>query len=307
MVTAGLIASRFIHFSAVLLLFGVAAFPLYAYCEQERAAQGEALSRELGRTLFFCAIAALISGILWLSFTSASMSGSMAGAADPTIVMMVIASTDFGRIWIWRLALAALLVLLFAGKGRNELLGFAQVAGAALLLTSIAGTGHGGASPGDAGTFHVAADSLHLLAAAVWFGGLLALAVELAGYKPLDLHRRTLLLQRFSAMGTIAVAALVLSGIVNTVFEVDSVGALLTTAYGRWLLVKIALFLVMLALAAANRFWLAPQLQSTPPEEAQAALSRIRQHVALEQAAGFIVLLVVGLLGTLEPAHLQAE
>ena len=38
-----------------------------------------------------------------------------------------------------------------------------------------------------------------------------------------------------------------------------------------------------------------------------ASLARIRQHIALEQTLGFFVLGAVALLGTLEPAHLQAE
>jgi putative copper resistance protein D len=306
MVAAGLIASRFLHFSAVLLLFGATAFSLYAYREDERSAQGDALFRDLRNTLLFAAIVALTSGILWLSFTSASMSGTLAGTIDPGIVLTVVGTTDFGRVWIWRLALAVVLVVLFLPKHRNEYLAFAQIAGSALLLTTIAGTGHAGADATTMGTVHVAADSLHLLAASAWIGGLVPLAIVLAGYKPAHTRARAEILRRFSGMGTFAVAALVASGLANAWFEVDGLVALATTPYGRWLTIKISLFLIMLGLAAANRFWLIPRL-AVGSADSEPSLERIRMHVAVEQAIGFLVLGVVALLGTLEPAHLQAE
>ena len=114
------------------------------------------------------------------------------------------------------------------------------------------------------------------------------------------------LLQRFSGIGTIAVAALVVSGLVNSWFEVDSIEGLVITPYGRWLLLKIGLFLAMAGLAIANRFWLVPRLAELPAIS-EPSLARIRQHIALEQTLGFFVLGAVALLGTLEPAHLQAE
>jgi len=306
MLAAGLIASRFLHFVAVLLLFGAAAFPLYAYREDKRQRQAELLFGRLRTPLLYTAILALVSGATWLSFTSASMSGSLMGAADPSIVSIVIRETDFGRIWIWRLALAAALVVLFLPKRRSELLSFLQIAGAALLLTTIAGTGHAGSDATDLGTFHVAADSLHLLAAAVWLGGLLPLAIIMTENEFKDVPGKVEILQRFSAMGTLAVAALAASGLVNTWFQVDSVRALVTTNYGRWLLIKVALFLAMLALAAANRLWIMPKLAHAPAD-APSWLERLARHIAGEQALGFLVLLAVAVLGTLEPAHLQAE
>jgi putative copper export protein len=209
MVAAGLIASRFFHLAAVLLLFGAAAFPLYAFRESERNAQAERLYGQLRNTLLISAIMAFVSGVLWLSFTSASMSGNLAGSIDPGILLTVIGETDFGRVWVWRLALAALLVILFLPKRRNEYLAFAQIAGAALLLTTIAGTGHAGSDVSAMGTFHVAADSLHLLAAAVWLGALVPLAILLAGHRPADTPAKAEMLRRFSGMGTLGVAALV--------------------------------------------------------------------------------------------------
>ena len=65
---------------------------------------------------------------------------------------------------------------------------------------------------------------------------------------------------RFSAYGIVAVGALLLTGAINTWYLAGSIRALTETDYGHLLLVKIALFLVMLALATVNRLWLTPAL-----------------------------------------------
>jgi putative copper resistance protein D len=301
MVAAGLIVSRFLHFSAVLLLFGAAAFPLYAYREGERGARTDALFDQLRRYLIPAAVLALLSAISWLCLTSANMSGSLANAVNPAILAIVIRETDFGKIWIWRIALSAVLVVLFWPKRRSEVLALAQIAGAALLLTSIAGTGHAGADATPWGTFHVAADSLHLLAASAWLGGLLPLAIVLAHPSP-DIPGSVDVLNRFSGMGTLAVAALVLSGIINSLFQVGSIEIFVTSLYGRILIVKLGLFAVMLRYAAANRFNLVPALAKAPGEPG-AALARLRKHVAIEQVLGVFVLGVVAFLGTLAPGE----
>jgi putative copper resistance protein D len=295
-VSAGLIVSRFLHFAAVLLLFGAAAFPLYAYPEHERAAQTDALFARLRPILAGTAALALLSGIAWLCFTSAGMSGDLANAVNPGILSIVIQQTDFGKVWIWRLALAAALLVLFWLRQRGEALALARIAGAALLLTSIAGTGHAGADITPYGTFHVAADSLHLLAASAWLGGLVPLAIVLAAPLPSDWHAG--ILHRFSAMGMLAVAAILLSGIVNAILQLGSFGALFGTRYGLVLIVKIAVFAIMLVFAAMNRFRLVPAL-----ERDSAPLAHLRRNVLAEQLLGLLVLLAVAVLGTLSPTE----
>jgi len=298
-VAAGLIVSRFLHFAAVSLLFGAAAFPLYAYGEGERGANGDALFARLRGHLLTAAIVALASAIAWLCFTSANMSGSLANAFNPGILYIVVRETEFGKVWIWRIVLCAFVVVLFWPKRHNDILALAQIAAAALLLTSIGGTGHAGADSTAWGTFHVAADSLHLLAASAWLGGLLPLAILLARPSP-DIPAMVDMLNRFSGMGSLAVAALVLSGAVNGLFQIAGVEALVNTLYGRILIAKVGIFLAMLGLAASNRFRLVPALAKSENEPAP-ALGRLRAHVTAEQVLGGLVLGAVAVLGTLAP------
>lgn len=60
----------------------------------------------------------------------------------------------------------------------------------------------------------------------------------------------------------------------------------------------------MLALAAANRFWLVPRMIETRADAGQLAvwLGRLRYHVLGEQFLGLMVLLAVSILGTMRPA-----
>ncbi len=112
-------------------------------------------------------------------------------------------------------------------------------------------------------------------------------------------------LARFSGLGSLIVAAIVVSGLVNSWFLVGPtrLEGLWMTFYGRLLLVKLALFAGMLGLAAVNRFRLTPALggalgHSVDPA---GAIKALRASVGLELTAGITVLAAVAWLGTLAP------
>jgi putative copper resistance protein D len=86
---------------------------------------------------------------------------------------------------------------------------------------------------------------------------------------------------------------------VNAWFLVGSITALTVSDYGRLLMVKVALFVVMLCFAAVNRLYLTPRLADRN-SNASAALAR---NSLAEAALGLIVIIVVAVLGTLAPAH----
>ena len=117
-------------------------------------------------------------------------------------------------------------------------------------------TGHAGATVGQAAGLHLAADILHLCAAAAWIGGLLSLLLLFATERRTKHCARASLVReaadRFSIMGIASVAILSASGVVNAYILVGSFSALVGTDYGRLLLLKLVLFAVMLALAAAK-------------------------------------------------------
>jgi len=292
----------------VTTLAGVSFFPLYAYA----AGEPKELFRWRQAVLLCAATGALLSGLLWFVCSVANMSGTWAGVADQETLWTVLNETTFGSVWMVRMLLAVVIVGVMAARPLRTATAGPDLFTAFLaagLLASLAATGHSQIEEGWMSAVHVASDAAHLLGAGAWLGGLVPLGFMLLSYtmtKPeggyLDVD--TVLL-RFSGMGYVAVATLIGSGLVNSWFLVGSVSSLLKAPYGQILLGKLALFAAMLALAAANRFWLVPQMivaRAGASGEPSVWLSRLRYHVLGEQLLGLMVLLAVSILGTMWPA-----
>ena len=308
MIDLGLIVARFLHYTACTTLAGAALFPFYAYAGDEP----EAIGRWRKRLLFWSAILAVIGGVAWFVFTVANMSGALSDIAKPDVVLSVIRNTGFGVVWLVRMIVAAALVVITASYVSSRAMVVSDrmvLLFAVALLASLAGAGHSQVEEGWTGVLHVSADAAHLVAAGAWLGGLAPLGFILRGYArtkaevfSLDLDR---VLMRFSGMGYAAVATLVGTGLVNSWLLVGSVSSLFSTTYGQILIAKLLLFAGMLALAASNRFWLAPALKASSKLEAAGDedwRNKLRNHVLCEQGLGLLVLLCVSVLGTIQPA-----
>lgn len=308
MIDVALIVSRFLHYAAATTLAGVAFFPLYAYAGLEP----EPASRWRSKVLLWSSLLALLSGAGWFAFVVANMSDGLEDLADTDVLASVVGHTGFGAVWTARMIVSVALVAITFRRtssafwsGRDLSTSFF----AALLLASLAGTGHSQIEEGWQGALHVVADAAHLLAAGAWLGGLVALGSLLSGSS--DEHSGPHadevggVLLRFSGMGYAAVATLVATGLVNSWLLVGSISGLLHTGYGRLLIAKLVLFCGMLGLAAANRYWLIPALETSRtagPTVRDGCLKRLWHHVAGEQALGLLVLLCVAVLGTIRPA-----
>jgi copper resistance protein D len=106
-------------------------------------------------------------------------------------------------------------------------------------------------------------------------------------------------------MGIVVVIVIVAfaTGIVNAWILVGSWHALIVTGCGRLLILKVALFAIMLLIAAANRFWLAPRLALASGNEPQLmVLRRLARNSMIEIALALMIFAIVGLLGRLHPA-----
>ena len=259
-------------------------------------------------------IAGAISAAGWLVLLTARLSDLPKIAVlsgDP--LWTVLSDTDFGQIWAVRLLLMALLgSVLFFSQGRRSFhrsrwMRFVSVALAASLVGTLAWAGHAAANMGSdlKGSAHLVGDVLHLIAAAAWLGGLVPLALMLSPLRDEiapSLNVVRVATVRFSTLGVISVGTLVATGIVNSWILSGSVQALTGTDYGRLLLVKVALFLVMLSVAAINRLRLTPRLlQDLDAAAAQHALRLLRRNSMIEAAVGAVILVIVAVLGILPP------
>ena len=188
----------------------------------------------------------------WLVLTAESMSGQPLGALSHGVLWTVLSQTDFGNNWLLRFAMACLLGGLFvhflSAKGVASLwLKTVTVLLAAALVGTLAFAGHAIGGEGIEGVVHPAADVLHLIAAAAWVGALvpLALLLTMTGEDAGSLAIARTATLRFSTLGIVCVATLLLTGVVNSWYLVGSVSALTGTGYGQLLLCKLALFAVM--------------------------------------------------------------
>lgn len=300
------VAVRLALYVDLMLLLGLPAFGLYALRGAERASGAVLAFR---RWIGALALIGVVLSALALMLLAASMSGTALADVDRASVDAVVTGTSIGTAWQVRIAslLAAVWLSLMGWRKPVRALVFASVA-AAVALATLAWTGHGAASEGLRGWIHLVGDILHLLAAGIWIGALFALALLI--FRPVAhmardhvvlAHRA---LEGFSTVGTIMVAAIILSGITNSWILIGpaNVPALFTSLYGQLLIAKLLLFAGMLGLAWANRFRLTPALAATLGDGDHAgAVRALRRSLALETAAALVILWLVSWLGMLAP------
>ncbi|MGW1503700.1 copper resistance CopC/CopD family protein [Streptomyces mirabilis] len=111
-------------------------------------------------------------------------------------------------------------------------------------------------------------DVLHLLAVAVWLGGLSTLLVALFR-APAETQIDAVAVRRFSRLAFASVTVLAATGIYQSWRQVGSWSALTGTWYGQLLLIKIGLVAVLVGIAWISRRWTA-QLSEAPQARAMA-------------------------------------
>jgi putative copper resistance protein D len=277
--TGALIAARAVAYIALLLVAGL---PLQALTA------GRALSGRMRAALGVLALVAGAASVWWALESVAAMAGVPLAELDQPTAEAVLAATPLGAVMEWRLTALAC-VIVAAMVPLKVLRAPVMALAGAVALCSMALTGHAGASEW---ALHRWADGLHLIAAALWIAVLAAFLTD-ALFGKADVEA----LARFARTGSAVVAALMLTGVVNTL----AIAGFPPVWQSRWIVllaVKIALFGLMLALAAGNRWRIVPAL-----ERGEAgAEARLRRSLLLELAAGLGVVLVVAMLGVLDPA-----
>jgi putative copper resistance protein D len=304
-----LIVVRAIHFAATAITTGALVFRTVVAkpaLDSEQAVARLIRTQTLIVAWIGLAIA-VASGMVWLLFQAASMSGLPFGEAmTSSVLLTVLNQTQFGLVSEIRIVLAIILAACLACD-RVPLADRFAPAAALGLTAAIAWTGHAGSTLGQTGNLHLTADALHLVAAASWIGGLVPLVILLAAARR---HRAIAwasfvrdATMRFSTLGIVSVATLLATGVVNAWILVGSFRALLITEYGQLLMLKIVVFAAMLVFAAVNRFCLTPRLAlSSGNAPRRESLRQMTRNSAIEIALGLAIFAIVGLLGTLHPA-----
>ncbi|MDR7452608.1 MAG: CopD family protein [Armatimonadota bacterium] len=152
-----------------------------------------------------------------------------------------------------------------------------------------------------AGPLAVIADWLHLVAAASWVGGLLALLLVLGAFPPPE--RATAaraLVPRMSGLAAAGLAAVAVTGVYGSILHIPALRAFPGTPYGRLLAAKLAVVAVLVALGAGNRYLLRPRLERGEP--APSLLRRFARMVGGEIGAAAVIVAIVAVLTVTPPA-----
>ncbi|MBQ10866.1 MAG: hypothetical protein CMJ45_04885 [Planctomyces sp.] len=231
----------------------------------------------------------------------------------------ILVDTEWGRLWLWRVGLlsvmAVLLGLAYAVREegpapvdsirslRPTLWTLVVAAGAGILLT-LSLVSHGAATT-EVRSAAIFSDYLHLLAAALWVGGLFRLVMGFplalsAGSAAGPRVAMGAMVPRFSTVAFLSVGTLVITGMFGTWAQV-TVAQAVATPYGWSLVAKLGLVLPLLGLGAVNLLWIRPRLTS------DGGARWFRMLVAGEALLALLVLLSVGMLTSLEPARQVAS
>ncbi len=282
---------RGVHVAAMVSLFGTLIFSTIV----ARAAMVEAgrvvdpLRRTLLRLTRSSALVALASGAVWLTLETAVIAGTDTMTRTLHAVPVVGFYTQFGQM----LLLRGVLLLLTLASLRWSKAVAAVLAGIGLALQPL--LGHAGAMGGGLGAELIAAETLHLIAAGAWLGGLLPLFIAVG---VLPRHAAATACRSFTPVGLAAVLVLAGTAVVQVAVFMGGLPGLFGTGYGRIALVKVAAFLVLLALASLNRFALTNRLDSAA---AHPARSWMRRSIAAEMVLGVVVIITAGFLASHTP------
>jgi copper transport protein len=160
-----------------------------------------------------------------------------------------------------RLTLVAALALAVLCAARGMIRVSAGLA--VLALTALAFSGH--ADSAHPRAVALGSDLAHLIAAAVWLGGITLIALAwLPHIAKLDQHARRVVMRdvlaRFGRVALPAVLALAAFGAVNAIIELGSLTALWEQSYGQVLIVKVVLVAGILAASYLHAIRIRPRL-----------------------------------------------
>jgi copper transport protein len=239
---------------------------------------------------------------------------ALRSAFDLGAIVPLLRGSAFGRAYL-DLELVVALFALAAGvsvvvdrperehRSLAELLSVTGALLAAAVCVTIPGiAGHGGqTSPRG---LSLPFDALHVGAGSVWVGGLVGLLVLWRSTtERLRVAMLSLVVPRFSRIAFASVMLLIGSGVVRSLQYLPTLASLWQTSYGKTLLVKIALLLTAMMLAAVNLARTKPRLEAaeTQPTRAAGAAVLLRRLVAGEVVLVTAAIFAAGVLSSIAP------
>jgi copper transport protein len=222
---------------------------------------------------------------LWLAITAGAMilDGFIQLRSEDMPALQVAA-------YLVRVAIFFALAFSLRGQWQDSLVATAL---AFVLLLTQSLSGHSAREP--EWVLPVIADWLHFSFVAIWLGGVAYFAGVVV---PQVLQQRALVpalgasIEKFSPLAIMSVLVIAITGIIQSSSFVGSFDALLNTDYGRALLLKISVFLVLIAFGALHQFVVAPKITAwrAKAETQEEAARRFRISITAEALISIITL-----------------
>jgi copper transport protein len=270
--------ARLLAFLGVVVLLGAGLFAA--------AAPAHLAERRGTMVLLWCgAVSLLLGSLLQYGFQAAYAAAGTVGDAFSPSVWGLIDQTGTGRTILLRIVLAAVLVGLLALFRHRATAWWRSLTLATALATVVSFPAGGHASSLSPRLLWTAVDALHLAAMAAWLGGLVLFTVG----RRVWLHDEAAapLVRRFSAAAAVCVPVIVATGVAQTWKLSGGFDGITDTAWGRTLLVKVAVVTALVAVGGVSRWMLR-----------HAGVASLGRTVAVEAVLGVaVVALAAGMVG----------
>lgn len=278
---------RVVEYAGALLAAGLGAFLVLAH-------DGGPEAPRLRRWLRLGAGAGVVGVLASLPIQAALATGLGIGALfEPGVAKEVLGD----GVGLSSVLVLLGLVALAADAGRRRL---PTLAGLLLATAPFALAGHtASATPRALVTVSIA---VHVVAGAVWFGGLVGLVATLRARRGDETASAAPVVGRFSGLAALSLLGVAVGGSIMGWREVRTLDALTSTTYGKVLIAKVAVVALVAALGAWNRFRLVPAITSAPKK----AGALLRRGVRIEAGLLLGAIAFTGVLVNVTPARTAA-
>ena len=257
--------TRGVMFAGIALLLGGVVFLVLAWPRGRNDAR-------VRRLLWSGWIAVFVTTVLGIALEGVYAAGLPLDDVFDTTVLRDVLDTRYGRVALVRLALLLVAVPLLrvllrrAPAVEHPLRPWwklsALVVGLGIAVTpGIAGHASTGIQTGLA----IPADMVHVAAMSCWLGGLVVLCVAVLPRRDIDELREVV--PRFSTIGLVSIAAVVVTGAYQAWRQVGSIDELRSTDYGKLLIAKLVAFAALVVAAAFSREVVNRRFRPLPPDD----------------------------------------